>query len=216
MYDHRTLYEKLQEQKMKKEADYEEAHRLKNMIRGLDDDEAGFLDYIDKARMESEQRKKEEEESAIAEFKKTISDFTSEEKEKKIQEFKKSLWSASRIENSGSENRKKVNDNFSGSSKRSAQAALLAGAVKRRKVDVLESSSSKEHEEEKKPSARSLDASGGETIKCIGILPGIGVYGSDSSDSENSSDSETGACDDLEPTLISRVQRTSHDSKKQQ
>lgn len=198
---------------MKKEADYEEAHKLKNMIRGLDDDEAGFLDYIDRARVEREERKKEEEETAIAEFKKTISDFTNEEKEKKIQEFKKSLWSASRIEES-----KKGNENFSGC-KRSAQAALLAGAVKR-KADVLESSSSKEHPVEKKPSARSdlksFHVSGGETIRCIGILPGIGVYGSDSSDSENSTDSETGGCDDLEPTLISRIQRTSHDSKKQQ
>ena len=205
---------------MKKEADYEEAHRLKNMIRGLDDDEAGFLDYIDKARMESEERRKKEEESAIAEFKKTISDFTNEEKEKRIQEFRKSSWSASRIEDS-CDNSKKTNENSSGCSKRSAQAALLAGAVKRRKVDVLESSSSKEHEDPlEKPSARSdpksSDASGGETIKCIGILPGIGVYGSDSSDSENSTDSETGVCDGLEPTLISRVQRTSHDSKKQQ
>lgn len=202
---------------MKKEADYEEAHKLKNMIRGLDDDEAGFLDYIEKARTESEERKKEEEESAIAEFKKTISDFTKEEKEKKIQEFKKSLWSASRIEKSGSKNRKKMNENFPDSSKRSAQSALLAGVVKR-KVDVLESGSSKEDPLEKKPSTRSepksIDVSGGETIKCIGVLPGIGVYGSDSSDSENSTDSETG---DLEqPTLISRVQRTSHDSKKQQ
>ena len=208
VYDHRTLYEKLQEQKMKKEADYEEAHKLKNMIRGLDDDEAGFLEYIDKSKMESEQKKKEEEQAAIAEFKKTISQFSVEEKEKKIQEFKKTLWSRSR----NTENHKKGSGEDGTSSSKRSQAALLAGAVKR-KSNVLENSQSENPS--KKPS--NSDPKSVETIKCIGILPGIGVYGSDSSDSENSSDSEGGLCDDLEgSTLISRIQRTNNDSKKQQ
>ncbi|KOB73866.1 NEFA-interacting nuclear protein NIP30, partial [Operophtera brumata] len=43
-YDTRPLFQRLEEQRMKKEAEYEEAHKLKNMIRGLDDDEVGFLD----------------------------------------------------------------------------------------------------------------------------------------------------------------------------
>lgn len=201
---------------MKKDEEYEESHKLKNMIRGLDDEEAGFLENIDKARNEIEERKRREEADAIAEFKKTILELSSEEKEKKIQEFKRSLWSSS----SRNENSRKMSESESSSnssSKKSSQA-LLAGAVKR-KINVLESSCEKDEEEDsssKRPLKCGDPKTGGgdvdavETIKCIGILPGIGVYGSDSSDSENSSDSDDGVGDDLggEATLISRAQRT--------
>ncbi|KAI4467143.1 nefa-interacting nuclear protein nip30 [Holotrichia oblita] len=49
-YDHRSLYERLQEQKQKRDLEYEEAHKLKNMIKGLDDDEIEFLDLVDRTK----------------------------------------------------------------------------------------------------------------------------------------------------------------------
>ncbi|KAJ3638762.1 hypothetical protein MTP99_002096 [Tenebrio molitor] len=51
-YDHRSLYERLQEQKQKKDLEYEEAQKLKNMIKGLDDDEIEFLDLVDRTKAE--------------------------------------------------------------------------------------------------------------------------------------------------------------------
>jgi len=42
-YDARSLYERLKEQKDKKDYEFDEAHKLKNLIRGLDDDEVDFF-----------------------------------------------------------------------------------------------------------------------------------------------------------------------------
>ncbi|RIB05960.1 N-terminal domain of NEFA-interacting nuclear protein NIP30-domain-containing protein [Gigaspora rosea] len=53
-YDPRTLYEKLQEQKMKKEEAFQEMTRFSNLIHRLDEDEIDFL-----ATLEHEQRGKE-------------------------------------------------------------------------------------------------------------------------------------------------------------
>ncbi|CAI2162360.1 12235_t:CDS:2 [Funneliformis geosporum] len=53
-YDPRTLYERLQEQKMKKEEAFQEMNRYSNLIHRLDEDEIEFL-----ATVESEERVKE-------------------------------------------------------------------------------------------------------------------------------------------------------------
>lgn len=41
-----SLYETLQANKAAKQAAFEEAHRLRNQFRALDDDEVGFLDEV--------------------------------------------------------------------------------------------------------------------------------------------------------------------------
>ncbi|EXX77403.1 Aim1p [Rhizophagus irregularis DAOM 197198w] len=53
-YDPRTLYERLQEQKLKKEEAFQEMTRFSNLIHRLDEDEIEFL-----ATLESEERVKE-------------------------------------------------------------------------------------------------------------------------------------------------------------
>jgi len=66
VFDGRSLYDRLKEQKDKKveiliniamillfyfskqDAEWDEAHKLKNMVRGLDSEEADFLEFVDK------------------------------------------------------------------------------------------------------------------------------------------------------------------------
>ncbi|XP_039284063.1 PSME3-interacting protein isoform X2 [Nilaparvata lugens] len=67
-YDHRSLFDRLQEQKQKRDFEYEEAHRLKNMIKGLDDDEVEFLELVDRSKLEEERKQRGEEQRELASF----------------------------------------------------------------------------------------------------------------------------------------------------
>lgn len=171
---------------MKKEAEYEEAHKLKNMIRGLDSDEVAFLEQVDRTKIQQEGQLIDEEEKAIADFKAASARLTQEEEEKRLTGTAKSIW-------------KTRTDKSSSSS--SKQAQLLKQSVKRKEPD--DASDQRIGSDEKKPAS-------GDRMQCIGILPGIGGYGhSDSSDSENS-DSDS----DLEVrgggfALISKVCKSS-------
>lgn len=153
---------------MKKEAEFEEAHKLKNMIRGLDSDEVTFLENVNRAKQDQEEQLVDEEEKAIAEFKQASAQLTHEDQDKKVPAASKSVW-------------KGVRDKTAG--KKTQQAELLKQAVKR-----------KDSDEGEKPATGSdakRVATGGK-MQCIGVLPGIGDYAhSDSSDSEVSdSDSD--------------------------
>uniref|UniRef100_A0A915CA56 FAM192A/Fyv6 N-terminal domain-containing protein n=1 Tax=Parascaris univalens TaxID=6257 RepID=A0A915CA56_PARUN len=57
--DHRSLYERLKEVRDKKQAEYDEEHRFKNMIRGLDSDETEFLAMVDDLKAKQDRLKKE-------------------------------------------------------------------------------------------------------------------------------------------------------------
>jgi len=73
VYDHRSLFDRLEEQRRKKEYEFEETHKLKNMIRGLDDDEVDFLELVDKTKMAEERRQLMEESRQIEEFRSKVS-----------------------------------------------------------------------------------------------------------------------------------------------
>lgn len=157
---------------MKKEAEFEEAHKLKNMIRGLDSDEVAFLEHVDRAKMEEEDQKVDEEERAIADFKEAAARLSEQEEEKKLSA--KSMWK-------GRNERQHTT-----TSTANKQANLLKQAVKRKDPDA-----DKEAVSSEQTVAKKQQVTGGQ-MQCIGILPGIGSYDySDSSDSENSdSDSD--------------------------
>ncbi|CAL4152923.1 unnamed protein product, partial [Meganyctiphanes norvegica] len=114
-YDPRSLFDRLQEVKDKKQADYDEAHKFKNMVRGLEDDEVDFLELVDRTKLQEEKRVKIEESSAIAEYRKKVS-----EMKKKVAE------EDMRAEMKASESRKPVGE------KKTSQLSLLAGAIKRK------------------------------------------------------------------------------------
>lgn len=183
VYDPRSLYEKLQEQKDKKQQEYEEQFKFKNMVRGLDDDETNFLDEVSR-KQELVERQRHEEEM------------------KEINEFRNARTMAA----SSTDNKKRDTDkkppakSLDGKSKFS-QSKLLAGAVRHRSNS--EGTSAKklkleqDHDKLKETHSGALGSgtSSGSHLHCppasvcIGILPGLGEY-SGSSDSESSSDSE--------------------------
>lgn len=216
-YDPRSLYERLKEQKDKKQAEYEEAHRLKNLIRGLDDDEVAFLELVDKTKMEIDSKREKEDLREIQEYRKAVASLTDEAENTKLKEFKKLISGQS----------------TSSSSKRQT---VLAKAIKRKsaddvsqvkkiKTDETEKQDKKDHQEQATTSMKEKNNSANNectanervaestdqftaskpnngygtnpneqylitsSLQSIGILPGLGAY-SDSSDSDKSSSSD--------------------------
>lgn len=193
-YDPRTLYERLKEQKDKKDEEWEESRKLKHLIKGLDNDEVSFLEMVDNNKIQLESQRIKEEVDAIDEYKRALSHLNSEEQEKRLNEFKKEFFS---------KNNPKETANKSG--KRSSQSALMANLVRKRAK-----SETKEENDIKKTKPEDKNEDKNETnkvnvVKCIGVLPGLGDYASDSSDSENSSGSETERSSDF--SLIVRTKR---------
>ncbi|XP_055955562.1 PSME3-interacting protein [Patella vulgata] len=162
--DTRSLFEQLQDQKLAKEDEWNEQHKLKNSIKGLEDDEIGFLDEVSERQIQLEKAIRSEEKSVFEELKNaSISKLTDDKKNDKP--------SASKSQPVAS------------SSKRSQQS-LLAGAVKRKSTD--------DHGDSKiakldKDSDVNSSPTQQQTAKVIGILPGIGFYDDHSSDSDSTS-----------------------------
>ncbi|XP_029186590.2 PSME3-interacting protein-like [Acropora millepora] len=77
VFDNKTLYERLQEQKQKKQDEWEEQHQLKNLIRGLDGDETVFLDLVTKQQEEIANRRFNEESQELREYRDAVSQFQS-------------------------------------------------------------------------------------------------------------------------------------------
>ncbi|XP_075694804.1 PSME3-interacting protein isoform X1 [Rhinoderma darwinii] len=182
VYDPRSLYEKLQEQKEKKQQEYEEQFKFKNMVRGLEEDESNFLDEVSRKQELLEKQRRDEERKELNEFRaRTIAATSTEDKKKDAE--KKPLT--------------KPPDNKT----KFSQSKLLAGAVRHKSNSVSPGAKKLKLEEEHEKLKESQSSSVGRSATigsqvlcppasvCIGILPGLGAY-SGSSDSESSSDSE--------------------------
>lgn len=128
-YDTRSLFERLNEQKDKKEMDWQEEHKLKNQIRGLNDDEVDFLDKVDDYRTEWDRKRMIEEKRELEEYQQKQAELREKEMEERLK------------------NERKVPElRKAGTSNKNSQMKLLAGAVKR-KADpgkVLETKKPKE------------------------------------------------------------------------
>lgn len=216
VYDHRSLFERLEEQRKKKDDEYEEAHKLKNMVRGLDDDEVDFLDTVERVKETVEKRTRLEERKEMDEFRNAVATLA----EKSVEERLKS-----EIRNPAPLSKPLSN--------RSSQMKLLAGAVVRKrpsnepsppskKVNLdIKDSVNEPPSDEIKPELKSdpepdepvssiepiIQPSGiilPSGLKCVGTLPGLGSY-NDSSDSDNSSDSD---CELPKPSPYDLLGRT--------
>lgn len=197
-YDPRSLFERLEEQRLKKQADYEEAHKLKNMIRGLDDDEVTFLEYVDVQKQKVEAQRLKEDMQELEEYRKAVAKLSEEAVEAKRLETK--------VATSGQG--------------RKSQLALLSAAVKRKSGSSSSSPSKKASRCGESPvngtsglarsdAAQQTVVHAPTALHCLGVLPGLGVY-TDSSDSENSSYSDDA---DLDLDLIGRRRvRIQHDT----
>ncbi|XP_053677818.1 PSME3-interacting protein [Anopheles nili] len=194
-YDPRSLYERLQEQKQKKDSEFEEAHKLKNMIKGLDDDEVEFLDLVDKNRMQAERQAHMEEQKMLNEFREKVATLQEKQLDEQIQQHVSKPKPAKP----------------SMSSNRLSQKQILAGVVRKRKLEPDNNQSESKNASEKPGSEEPAKAANNTTnaaqqdpaddkpkrpnmaMRVIGILPGMGSYNydDDDSDSDNSSnDSE--------------------------
>ncbi|MEQ2191929.1 hypothetical protein XENOCAPTIV_004560 [Xenoophorus captivus] len=67
-YDPRCLYDRLQEQKDKKQQEYEEQFKFRNMVRGLDEDETSFLDEVSRQQVLVEKKRRDEEKQELLEY----------------------------------------------------------------------------------------------------------------------------------------------------
>ncbi|CAD7011306.1 protein FAM192A [Ceratitis capitata] len=184
-YDGRSLFERLKEQKMKKDMEYEEAHKLKNLIRGLDDDEVQFLELVDQNKIDAEKRQIQEERKELQDFRDRVATLQEETADKKLQSEMKA-------------GKSKVT--LSASTARPSQKSLLGVGIKRKNGEVASSSGAIAVKVSKDspttnvsknmelPSIYTNQFDKGQ-LKCIAILPGIGPY-TESSDSEMSSGSE--------------------------
>ncbi|XP_054631799.1 PSME3-interacting protein isoform X2 [Dunckerocampus dactyliophorus] len=210
-YDPRSLYERLQEQRDKKQEEFEEQFKFKNMVRGLDDDETSFLDEVSRQQSLVEKQRRDEEKQELLEYRSAIAKQVSPDSRPEPE--KKATPKHSVVEQKTSH---------------LSQAHLLVGAVKRRNSSQSSDSSKKQkvespatgngdrHTEQeggggggmsggaenqqsvpglmpKNPSPH-LNSSQGvlhlpPAAVCIGVLPGLCNY-SGSSDSDSSSDSE--------------------------
>lgn len=205
-YDNRSLYEKLQEQKQKKDLEYEEAHKLKNLIKGLDDDEIEFLDLVDRTKLAADRKKEIEEEQELKDYRNRVAILQEKSAKERLQ--------AEKIVNS--------KPKHSGSKNLNQQKLLTGVVVKKTSVKrKMEPSSNETSEEDKKKETSNskqqkmekpeqgdsnsvnCDNSGSNqctkvinppAFKCVAILPGLGSY-EDSSSDENSSDSESSEID---------------------
>ncbi|XP_071639424.1 PSME3-interacting protein isoform X2 [Temnothorax longispinosus] len=211
-YDPRSLYERLQEQKNKRDIEYEEAHKLKNMIKGLDDDEVEFLDLVDRKKMEEERKKNLEEEKEMRDFKAAVASLQEQKLNEKLKQELKNPPVSSKNTACGS---------------RTSQLKLPAGVVLKRpdkqkqgealtgikrklspSEDDIDTSKKKElhtsgmsvadtslsspesNKQNDKTIPNQVNVSNEHSgLKCIGILPGLGTY-DNSSDSDCSSDTD--------------------------
>ncbi|CAG9820354.1 unnamed protein product [Phaedon cochleariae] len=184
-YDNRSLFEKLQDQKQKRDLEYEEAHKLKNMIKGLDDDEIEFLDLVDRTKIEANRKKELEEEKELHDYRNQVSIL----QEKSIDE---------RLQTDIVVAKRKIHTNNVNS-----QQKLLKGVVikknenKKRKVNEGDESSqamdNKTEDKKNEPNPGDTMMPSNATIECVAILPGLGFY-KDSSSEDNSSESEEESC----------------------
>jgi hypothetical protein len=213
-YDSRTLFERLKEQKDKKQEEFEESRKLKHLIRGLDNDEVSFLEQVDENKWKEEEQKMKEEDDAIREYQRQMSHLNEAEQTKKMDAFKKSLFAKSSALQSGSGATGSANR----SSTRNKQANLLMNAVKVKK----DGDKNADQQSSGRPNKRKLPEEGNgngdkngdddkdedesreqqlklaeETsqllqpaTKLLGVLPGLASYCTDTSDSDEAESDE--------------------------
>lgn len=74
VFDGRSLYDRLKEQKDAKDLEFEESRQFKNMIRGLDDDDVDHLNEIDNRKLLEERKKQEEELKELTDYRAKVAE----------------------------------------------------------------------------------------------------------------------------------------------
>ncbi|XP_039989803.1 PSME3-interacting protein isoform X2 [Xiphias gladius] len=156
-YDPRSLYERLQEQKDKKQEEYEEQFKFRNMVRGLDEDETSFLDEVSRQQSLVEKQRRDEEKQELLEYRISFVEYRQVSDRQICLQMKRigcrgnCIIGCALVKQVSAESRrepeKKAAPKHSGSEQRTShlsQAHLLAGAVKRRSSSQSTDSSKKQ------------------------------------------------------------------------
>lgn len=171
-----------------------------NLIRGLDDDEVGFLEIVDKAKLDAEKKQQIEEQNELKDFRERVRLIQENAIDQKINAV----------------NVKQKTKQVISNTNRPTQKSILSGIVRKRKIDEpsKDAPSIVDNVSETKLAERVTDGKIAEcdedaagpaekkanistqnisldkgALKCVGILPGIGRY-KESSDSDKSTDTE--------------------------
>lgn len=152
-YDARSLFDRLQEQKNKKQSEWDESHKLKNQVRGIDSDEANFLDQVDAIKWEQERKRIEEEKAALEEYRKI------QEELLERQEIEKRKLEGGQVP------KRPV-----ATSAATKQSQLLSGVIVRKRS----SESCAADDENKKVKSNEVTP-----VQTLGALAGLGSYESD-------------------------------------
>ncbi|KAK9711090.1 FAM192A/Fyv6, N-terminal domain [Popillia japonica] len=201
-FDHRSLFERLQEQKQKRDLEYEEAHKLKNMIKGLDDDEIEFLDLVDRTKLAADRKKTIEEEIELNDYRNRVASLQEKNLDQKLQleinTLKPKLISNNRmsqtkllkgvvVKKTGGRKRKSSEMEDKEDSNDKNKEPVNVGDSNISSVDSGEEKNSATGKGDSETSKKNPKVSNA-GLTCIGILPGLGCY--DDSSSEVSSDSD--------------------------
>lgn len=164
-FDGRSLYDRLKEQRDAKDLEFEESRKFKNMIRGLDDEDADHLNEIGSRRILEERQQREEEQKEMTEYRAKVAELQELSAEQKL------------VQLAAAQSKPKDLSTHS----RPSQKSILTSVVKRKPHTEVSSEPPKKRQatEIQQPSA----------LKCLAVLPGIGDYKS-SDDSDNSSSDE--------------------------
>uniref|UniRef100_A0A8C4R8I4 Proteasome activator subunit 3 interacting protein 1 n=1 Tax=Eptatretus burgeri TaxID=7764 RepID=A0A8C4R8I4_EPTBU len=171
VYDPRSLFEKLQEQKERKQAEFEEPLKFKNQVRGLEEDEAGFLSGVEAHREATERARRHEELIALQEYHESVHRRGQEEVGIKCH----TLWS--------------IDARTSMARSRLTQTQILAGAVKRKSTDSKEDTKRRKIEKEKPNKAEgAVKSSQVENARASGALASVAIYTDSDSESDGGAD----------------------------
>ncbi|XP_030763421.1 PSME3-interacting protein [Sitophilus oryzae] len=190
--DNRSLFERLQEQKQKKDLEYEEAHKLKNMIKGLDDDEIEFLDLVDRTKLAADRKKEIEEEKELNDYRNRVAILQEKSLDERLQ-AEIAVTKPKVTSGSGKLNQQKLLKGVVIKKSESVKRKMSAEGNNEDNGDKEQQPCNKQQKVSSNVSAQgdaSNDSQGGNVngsaLKCVAILPGLGCYDDSSSDEDSS------------------------------
>lgn len=186
-HDPRSLYEQLQANKSKADGEYEERMRLSSQVKGLDEGESDFLDYVSQKKEEITKRREQENAEMVQEVREAMVNKVVDKTQQKTEKKSTKLVPV-------------------GSSQSKSQTSLLAGAIKRKTTEQGEGSPKKlkstSGAEDVTSNSEPTVCSPSEVSQVVGILPGIGDYSDSDSEDTSGSEDDTNINTDIFPKLV--------------
>jgi len=209
--DRRCLFDRLQEQKDAKQAEHDDKYALKNQVRGLEDEEAQFLDTVYQRQGELLRDREKEEDELLEEYRNSLANQVAVEKPAPVNTSSKPVavlmpdlkprTSQSKLLSGAIIRKRKSSaceesDDAKRSKEDAADAVSAASAVANEPIIDY---ASRVKEPSKGPVIIPRDPKGSGAAGVATVLPGIGLY-TDSDESSSSSDSNVNADLAVNPT----------------